>query len=59
MRQYGLLDPLIERYALKNPQCPTEDVLFSIHFLKMIFPFTIFLLGVMIAIAALLVEKVT
>ena len=59
MRQNGLLGNIIERNALKKPQCPTEDALFSIHFLKMIFPFTIFLLGVMIAIAALLVEEVT
>ena len=59
MRQNGLLGNIIERNALKKPQCPTEDALFSIHFLKMVFPFTIFLLGVMIAIAALLVEEVT
>ena len=57
LRQSGMLDVMLERYSVRQPQCSIEENLHDkISFYKLILPFSIILVGIGIAFVILGIE---
>ena len=58
LRGPGIMQHLLERHATKKPFCQTEEKLKSIHFKKVIFPFFVYMIGVISALAIFFIENI-
>ena len=60
LRRSGIMQHLLEKYAAKKPSCETEEnsKSKSIHFKKVIFPFFVYMIGIISALAIFFVEKI-
>ena len=61
MKESGLVQKLIEKYALEEPNCDTEKESgnqVSITFQKVIFPFVLILVGIILSLIFLAVETI-
>ena len=58
LREPGIMQHLLERHATKKPFCQTEEKLKSIHFKKVIFPFFVYMIGVISALAIFFIENI-
>ena len=58
LRRSGIMQHLLEKHATKKPVCQTEEKSKSIHFKKVIFPFFVYMIGIISALAIFFVEKI-
>ena len=58
LRGPGIMEHLLERHAIKKPFCKTEEKLKSIQFKKVIFPFFVYMIGVISALAIFFIENI-
>ena len=54
----GIIQHLLEKHATKKPSCQTEEKSTSIQFKKVIFPFFIYMIGVISALAIFFIELI-
>ena len=54
----GIIQHLLEKHATKKPSCQTEEKSTSIQFKKVIFPFFIYIIGVISALAIFFIELI-
>ena len=57
LRRSGIMQHLLEKYAANKPSCQTEEKSKSIHFQKVIFPFFVYMIGIISALAIFFIEK--
>ena len=57
LRRSGIMQHLLDKYAAKKPSCQTEEKSKSIHFQKVIFPFFVYMIGIISALAIFFIEK--
>ena len=58
LRGSGIMQHLLEKHAVKKPLCQTEETPKSIQFKKVIFPFFIYMIGVISALAIFFIEHI-
>ena len=58
LRGFGIMQHLLEKHATKKPLCQTEEKPKSIQFKKVIFPFFIYMIGVISALAIFFIELI-
>ena len=58
LRGSGIMQHLLEKHATKKPLCQTEEKPKSIQFKKVIFPFFIYMIGVISALAIFFIELI-
>ena len=58
LRGSGIMQHLLEKHATKKPLCQTEEKPKSIQFKKVIFPFFIYVIGVISALAIFFIELI-
>ena len=58
LRGSGMMQHLLMRHATLKPFCQTEEKPKSIGFKKVIFPFFVYMIGVISAIAIFFIEKI-
>ena len=58
LRGFGIMQHLLEKHAMKKPLCQTEEKSKSIQFKKVIFPFFIYVIGVISALAIFFIELI-
>ena len=58
LRGSGIMQHLLEKHATKKPLCQTEEKPKSIQFKKVIFPFFIYVIGVISALAIFFIEHI-
>ena len=49
---------LLEKHGAKKPPCQTEEKSKSIHIQKVIFPFFVYMIGIISALAIFFIEKI-
>ena len=54
----GIMQRLLEKHATEKPSCQSEEKSTSIQFKKVIFPFFIYLIGVISALAIFFIELI-
>ena len=59
LRNSGTLQQILRKHDPKEPTCISEEKTKSIHIQKVIFPFTIFWIGLLLSLAILLIENKT
>ena len=57
LRTSGIMQELLEKHATRKPLCQTKEKSKSIHFQKVIFPFFVYMIGVISALAIFFIEK--
>ena len=58
LRGSGIMQHLLEKHVTKKPLCQTEEKPKSIQFKKVIFPFFIYVIGVISALAIFFIEHI-
>ena len=58
LRGSGIMQHLLKKHATKKPLCQTEEKPKSIQFKKVIFPFFIYMIGALSAVAIFFVELI-
>ena len=58
LRTSGIMQELLEKHATKKPLCQTKEKSKSIHFQKVVFPFFVYMIGVISALAIFFIEKI-
>ena len=58
LRGFGIMQHLLEKHATKKPLCQTEENPKSIPFKKVVFPFFIYMIGVIFALAIFFIELI-
>jgi hypothetical protein len=58
LRGSGIMQHLLEKHATKKPLCQTEENPKSIPFKKVVFPFFIYMIGVISALAIFFIELI-
>ena len=53
----GVLNHILKRNKPKEPSCPSQEQSISIHFEKVIFPFTVYALGALVSLVILMIEN--
>ena len=58
LRGSGIMQHLLEKHGAKKPPCQTEEKSKSIHIQKVIFPFFVYMIGIISALAIFFIEKI-
>ena len=59
LRTSGIMQELLEKHATKKPLCQTKETKSkSIHFKKVVFPFFVYMIGLISALAIFFIEKI-
>ena len=58
LRGSGIMQHLLEKHAKKKPLCQTEENPKPIQFKKVIFPFFVYMIGVISALAIFFIENI-
>ena len=58
LRQSGIMQELLVKHATKKPLCQTKENSKSIHFQKVVFPFFVYMIGVISALAIFFIENI-
>ena len=58
LRESGIMQHLLEKHATKKPLCQTEEKPKPIQFKKVIFPFFVYIIGVISALAIFFIENI-
>ena len=57
LRDSGILAHIMKRNEYKKTSCPLEEKTISIRFEKVIFPFSVYILGVLMSLLILIIEN--
>ena len=58
LRTSGIMQELLEKHATRKPLCQTKEKSKSIHFQKVVFPFFVYMIGVISALAIFFFENI-
>ena len=57
LKSSGVLNHILKRNKPKEPSCFTKENSISIHFEKVIFPFTVYAIGALVSLVILMIEN--